>query len=190
MLYCLCAAGFCTCVCDCRVGGAGAGGGEGFSLCRPQVISKDQASLMSTGSSRGNQASHTALPTPRCPILCAAWLHTAPCWKIWCQPIALKKWPRNCFAKPCSLTVYYKNIYTVIFFMLSATTVSPSFFKLQSSSVFIFLLSVFFQRQNPTERFGADIPRNEWWLHQWELFCHLVPHRKPRRHQVQYGHLS
>lgn len=53
----------------------------GFGLCRPRVISRDQASLMSTGSSRGIQASHTALPTPSSPSLVTSWLHTAPCWK-------------------------------------------------------------------------------------------------------------
>lgn len=68
-------------MCDCRVGGGGAGGGEGFSLCRPQVISKDQASLMSTGSSRGNQASHTALPTPSSPSHSTSPPDTAPCWR-------------------------------------------------------------------------------------------------------------
>lgn len=47
-------------MCDCRVGGGGGGGG----LCRPRVISRDQASLMSPGSSGGSQASHTSLPTP------------------------------------------------------------------------------------------------------------------------------
>lgn len=45
-------------------------------------------------------------------------------------------------------------------------------------------LSVFSQRQNPTEGHGADISRNEWRLQQWELLCHLVPHRKPFRLQV------
>lgn len=70
-------------MCDCRVGGGGAGGGEGFSLCRPQVISKDQASLMSTGSSRGEPGvthctSHAKLSQPQyIPP------DTAPCWRTW-----------------------------------------------------------------------------------------------------------
>lgn len=38
--------------------------GLGFSLCWPWVISRDQTFLMSTGSSGGTQASHSALPTP------------------------------------------------------------------------------------------------------------------------------
>lgn len=76
MLYCLCDV-FSTCVCVCAhsrtVGG---GGGGGLGLCRPRVISRDQASLMSAGSSRGTQA----LPTPSSPSPGTFWLHTAPCW--------------------------------------------------------------------------------------------------------------
>lgn len=50
--------------------------GGGLGLCRPRVISRDQASLMSAGSSRGTQA----LPTPSSPSPGTFWLHTAPCW--------------------------------------------------------------------------------------------------------------
>lgn len=100
------------CVYNCRVGGGGGGGG--FGLCRPRVISRDQASLMSAGSSRGTQASHTALPTPSSPSLGIFWLHTAPCWK-------------SCPQHHPSLTIFHLYISTCIF-VLYCTIWSLVFF--------------------------------------------------------------
>lgn len=102
---------FYICVFNCRVGG---GGGGELGLCRPRVISRDQASLMSSGPSRGTQASYTALPTPSSLSLGTFRLHTAPCWQIWPQhdiKIVLP-WP------PHSQVVIWYNIFIHSFFLI------------------------------------------------------------------------
>lgn len=180
---------FYICVFNCRVGG---GGGGELGLCRPRVISRDQASLMSSGPSRGTQASYTALPTPSSLSLGTFRLHTAPCWQIWPQhdiKIVLP-WP------PHSQVVIWYNIFIHSFFLICNWVILSIFLWFKYSitvNCIIYsgilpcahvCLCVFSQGQNPTERHGADISWNEWRLHQWELLCHLVPHRKPFRLQV------
>lgn len=59
----------CPCVC------------ELFGLSSPRVISRDQASLMSTEPSRGRRASHcTSHADSSAVSRCTYWLHTALCW--------------------------------------------------------------------------------------------------------------
>lgn len=148
--------------------------GGGVSLCKPQVISRDQAFLMRAGSSRGHPGvtqctSHARLSQPAALSGCIL-------------PPTGKLDNFNFPAKSCSLTVHCDSINTAFFFLHFRVTFSNlvklllmEFQFIDVVCFFIYFSSLFclmqlhplsLQRKNPTERHRSDFSRNEWRLHQ------------------------